>query len=360
MKYLILLVFALSLGFNSYAQSVESGSRDFDTLIKLCVSLYNEKKYDEMIAAANEAAQIRPKDPRPHAMSGFANMAKWNLVPASANFAKAIDLAPKHPDYYYQKARADRFRNAKEEGLVSVRKAIELKPDHAEAYVLLADLLNIGAKTYDEQVSVLRKAIELKPTLYTAYQDLGRALISVGDAKGAEEILRKGIENDQNKTTFYDLGRLLVKQSRLVEARDLLKDKPTSEDRTFPNFETVLVRAEKFAAAKLALDKDPNDAEANVTFGTMTMEGDHWVIDGRQEKALVYFNKALSIKPDMVQAQYQKCRAFVQIAAHEGENKLAIQNLDEAIEKLRSMDPKLADEIMEYRRTYRSGFNMAF
>ncbi len=358
MKYLFFFVAVFCICSAAYAQTGNNTSPEFDALLKLCVQHYNDKKYDEMLATADQAARLRPKDPRPHAMSGYANIAKWNLAPASANFAKAIELAPKHADYYYQKARADRFRNAREEGVATVRKAIELRPDHAESYMLLADLLNIGAKTYDEQVSLLRKAIAMKPTLYRAYQDLARALVSTDDIKGAEEILRKGLELDKDKSTFYDLGRLLVKQGRLVEARELWKQKPNSEDNTFPNFETVLVRAEQFAAAKAALDKNPNDPEANVVFGTMTMEGDHWVIDGRQEKALVYFNKALSIKPDMVQAQYQKCRAYVQIAAHKSEDKLVRQNLDKAIEKLRSMDPKLADEIVEYRKTYRSGFKV--
>jgi tetratricopeptide (TPR) repeat protein len=255
---------------------------------------------------------------------------------------------------HYTKARADRFRNAKEDGLLSVRKAIELKPDYAEAYLLLGDLLGIGGKNFAEQITAFRKAIELKPDLLPAYSELGRVLEYSGDEKGAIDAYQKAISLDPNKSAgLFDLGRLLVKQNRLKEARDLWEKRPPdSKDKTFPNFITVLERAEKQEAARVEYEKNANDPDALVRMGLATMDGDHWVVDGRQEKAIVYFRKALAIKPSFAMAQHAICKAYVQIAdAYKSKNK----ELDEELTKLRTMDSKLADEIVEYRKTYQGG-----
>jgi tetratricopeptide (TPR) repeat protein len=120
----------------------------------------------------------------------------------------------------------------------------------------------------------------------------------------------------------------------------------------FSKFCKLLERTEKKKAAEDALAKDPNDPDALLQMGLMVMEGESWVVDGRQEKALVYFRKALGIKPDFATAQYAICKAYVQLAStYNDKNKEA----DEEIAKLRKMDPKLAEEITAYRKSYSSG-----
>lgn len=329
------------------------GFDDFDDLIKDAFQLYSQRKYDEALAKCVKAAELRPSDFRPHYISGAVYMAQWKMKSASEAFAKAILLNPKEKSLHVNKSRADRHRNAREEAVAAAREAIKLDSAYAEAYVALADALSIGAKDYGEIIESYRTAIKLKPTLFNAYKDLGMFLSVSKDKKGAEEVYRMVMELDPNKMIGrFELGRLLVEQGRLKEAREIWSDRTSDKDNTFPNFITLLERAEKKKAAEEAFARKPNDPDTLLQMGLMVMDGESWVVDGRQEKAIVYFKKALNVKPDFVQAQYAICKAYVQMA---DTFKVKNKEADEEIVKLRRMDAKLADEITEYRKNYKGG-----
>lgn len=346
-SFLVIGIFAIT----AYGQG-SSQPDDFETLIVKAYTLLMQQKYDEAITTSTKAAEVRPTDNRPYALAGAAHMAQWKVEEASALFALAIKFSPGNPVLHYMKASADRFRNAHKEGLVSVRKAIELRPNYAEAYLLLGDLLTKG----DEREAAFRKAIELDPKLVDAYYYLGMQLENIKkDEKTAEEAYRTAIEIDPNKMAGrFDLGRLLVKQGRLAEARSVWNERTSDKDSTFPNFITILTRAENLERAKVAYAKSPNDPEVVLQMGLALMDGDHWVVDGRWEKAIIYFKHALDLKPDFAKAQHAICKAYVEMA-DVSEDKEKNRILDQELEKLRKLDPRLADDIVEYRRTYSGG-----
>lgn len=335
------------------AASVPKLSDNADQLIKEAFEFYKQKRFDEALANCQKAAGTNPKDPRPNAIAGLVYMAQWKLKSASEEFAKSISLNPKNKQVYLFKARADQLRNAKEEALDASRKALEIDASFAEAYVMIGDILRFDEKRRDEAVAAYRSAIKINPNLPTAYENLAGVLISAKDEKGAEETFKQGMAADQKRMAGrFALGRLLVKQGRLKEARALWEGKVSDKDDTFPNFIVVLERAESLEKAKDALAQKPDDAETLVQMGLAVMEGDSWVVDGRQERAIAYFKKALQIKPDFARAQYGICKAYIQTAdTFKDKNK----NVDEELAKLRKLDAKLADELEDYRKNYSGG-----
>ena len=296
-------------------------------------------------------------DFRPPYIAGVVYMAQWKMKSASDAFARVILLNPDNKRVYYFKATADRYRNARDEAIAAARKAIELDPLFAEAYTLLAEVLGTGDKDRKEAIEAYRTAIRLKPDLLTAYDQLGMLLSVTEDEKGAEEVYRKAMALDPKKMACrFALGRLLVKQERLAEARAVWDGRTSDTDNTFPNFITLLERAEKLKQATDALAQKPNDPEALLQMGLMVMDGESWVVDGRQDRAIVYFRKALAAKPGFARAQYAICKAYVQIAdTYKDKNK----TVDQELAKLRKLDVKLADEITEYRKTYSGGLKAA-
>ena len=90
--------------------------------------------------------------------------------------------------------------------------------------------------------------------------------------------------------------------------------------------------------------------------GLAVMEGDSWVVDGRQERAMVYFKQARELKPDSTRAQYSICKAYVQITDTFSKEK---NILDAEMAKLRKLDPKLADELEQYRKNYHGGIDVS-
>jgi superkiller protein 3 len=335
--------------------TVIMSNSDFTALIKSALDLYAQKKYDEALGLSLKAIAARPNDFRGHYAAGVTYLATWKMKSASEAFAKAASLNPNNSKLYYYKAVADRYRNASDEGTVAARKAVELEPSFAEAYYTLGELLAMGSKDRKGAIEAFRTAIKLKPDFFKAYDQLGMHLEGDKDLKGAEELYITALALDPQKMACrFDLGRLLVKQGRLTEARILWNERKFDEKNVFPAFITLLERAEKLKQAEDALAQKPNDTELLLNMGLMVMEGESWVVDGRQERAIAYFNKALAVNPRFVRAQYAICKAYVQIAdTFKDKNK----NVDEELAKLKKMDVKLAEEIVEYRKTYKGGLS---
>lgn len=344
----------ISESFN-FQQQVQQG--DAETVFRTAYSLYRERKYDEALAKSTEAATLNPNDYRPRALTAYVYLAQKKWKNASDAFAEAIRLEPKVREIYLAKAEVDRFRNANDEAIAACRKAMEVDPNYAAAYAMLGDLLRYRKGKEAEAIDTLRTAIKLDPKLSEPYESLGGLLAQQKDEKGAEEIYRQGMAADpKHMAGRFDLGRLLLKQNRLTEARQIWEGRTSDEDHAFPSFIEVLKRAENLKRATDQLAQKPNDPEALVDMGMAVMEGDHWVIDFRQKRALVYFRKALQLKPDFARAQYGIVKAYIQgVDGAVDEKKI----VDRELAKLRKLDPALAAELDEYRKTYVSGLQAA-
>jgi hypothetical protein len=79
------------------------------------------------------------------------------------------------------------------------------------------------------------------------------------------------------------------------------------------------------------------------------MDGESWIVDGRQERAIVYFRKALAIQRGFVKAQYNIVKAMVQYLGKDD------KKLKQELAKLRQLDPALGKEMEEYSKTYEGG-----
>ena len=218
---------------------------------------------------------------------------------------------------------------------------------------MIGDTLRFEEKRQGEAISAYRTAIKLKPDYLIAYKQLAIILEQTNDEKGLEEVFKKCMELDPLKMVGrFELGRKLVKQGRLAEARELWTGKTTAVDNTIPSFIEVLERAENLNRITEALKANPKNPELLVQMGLAVMEGEPWIRDGRQEKALVYFNQALKLKPGFARAQYGICKAYIEIAAIlPAKKKIA----DQEMIKLRMLDKARADELEQYRKGHIGG-----
>jgi tetratricopeptide (TPR) repeat protein len=298
----------------------------------------------------NKVAGLSPNDFRPLVLLASVYTEQRKMKSASEAYAAAIRLQPQQKLLYLAKAEVDRMRNAYDEALAACRKAIEVDPNYAEAYAMLGDMLKFDDKRRPEAIAALRNAIRINPALPQPYDDLGSILEASKDEKAAEEVFRQGMAADpKHMGGRFTLGRMLVKQGRLSEARELWEGRTSDEDRTMPRFIDLLTRAENLKRATEALAKKPKDPEALIDMGLAVMDGESWVSDGRQKRAIVYFKQALELKPNSARAQYSICKAYIQIADIFIKEKKV---LDEEMGKLRKLNPKLADELEQYRKTY--------
>ena len=349
MKRVLLLLLILSIG----VTAAPGQSSDAEQLLKTAYSQFRAGKLDEAYTNCTKAIAINPKDYRAHVVLGYIYGAQRKLKNASDSFATAIRLQPNDKEVYLLKAQVDFLRNASDEALIAARKAVELDPKYGEAHMMVGALLKFDEKRRKEAIAAYENALQVNPQFVDAYVALGEIYAADKQEKKAEEVLRKGMDADpKHMAGRFTLGRMFVKQGKLKEARELWDGRTSDDDNTFPNFIELLKRAETLKSATDAALQNPNDPEALFKLGLAIMEGDHWVVDKRQERAIIQFRRALELKPDYNQAEYQIVKAYIQLAYFfASQNK----NVDEELAKLRSMDPKLADEMVAYRKEFKGG-----
>jgi tetratricopeptide (TPR) repeat protein len=350
----LVLLFILLFTFGVVTAQTPKPSGPPSELLRTAFQLYREGKISEAFAKCKQSIAIDPKEYRAHVLLGYIYVAQKQLDLASASFAHAIKLEPTDKEVYLLKSQVDFFRNKGDEAVAAAKKAVAIDPNYAEAQLMVGALLKSDPKRRTEAITALRAAIEINPQLVAAYDDLGDVLKDAKQFKEAEAVYRQGMLADSKKMAGrFALGRMMVAQGRLNEARELWDGRTTDEDRVMPSFITVLTRAENMKRAKEAIVANPNDPDALVDMGLAVMDGDHWVMDDRQKRAIVLFKKALDAKPDYPRAQHALVKAYVQLAdADPTENK----NLDIELAKLRTLDPKLAAEMDQYRKDYSGGF----
>ncbi len=127
--------------------------------------------------------------------SNYAGILKGigKLKDAELYTRKAIELKPDFADAYSNLGNILRDLGELQEAELSTRKAIELKPDFADAYSNLGDILRDLGKL-EEAEFLQRKAIELNPDYANAHLNLGTILNDLGKLEEAELSTRKAIE----------------------------------------------------------------------------------------------------------------------------------------------------------------------
>ncbi len=191
---------------------------------------------------------------------------------------------------------------------LSMRKAIEIKPDFAQAHSNLGLILKDLGNLKEAELST-RKAIELKPDFADAYSNLGSLLIDLDKLKEAELSIRKAIElNPDFANAHYNLGTILRDLGKLKEAE---------------------------LSIRKAIELNPDFADSHYNLGIILSDL------GKSQEAELSFRKAIELKPDFADA-YSNLGV---ILLQKGEYQLSIQYFSQSTELLRGVKNQGLDQI---------------
>lgn len=184
---------------------------------------------------------------------------------------------------YLQGRQYGRLRTAEgfEQGLAALQKAVEIDPDYAPAWAemgliqLTYAFLNNADEDFELARATLEKALSVDPDLPEAWANLA-GLVSIHDWNFtlADEYLQKALSLDgQNALVLRRAGILAVTQGNL--------------DKTLALYEE-------------ALRVDPLSLALHVNLGLINY------YSGQNEKALQYLDKAIALSPNFSQAHYHR------------------------------------------------------
>jgi len=170
---------------------------DVSILLKLAVSLIDQKLYEAAAKVLGRAAKQAPRNSKVFNILGLTWIEIEDFEKAGDAFRKALEINPDFPDYQNNLGRALLLQGKCHEAAVALERAIALNVYYAEAYYNLAMVLVLnGMKREDYQLSqnleeramaMLAKAAGFNPSFKT--QHLQNALESLKEEKHDEAFI---------------------------------------------------------------------------------------------------------------------------------------------------------------------------
>ena len=150
-----------------------------------------------------------PTTPTPSAIWAWSCKNKGTLDEAVAHYRKAVELKPDFAEAHYSLGMVLQQQGKIDEAIVHYRKALESQPDLVEVRNNLGIAL-AGCGKADEAIVQYQKALEIKPDFAEVHNNLAGVLVGRGQADQAIAHYQKALEINPDYVEAHDnLGLLL-------------------------------------------------------------------------------------------------------------------------------------------------------
>jgi tetratricopeptide (TPR) repeat protein len=239
-----------------------------------------------------------------YVLRGSAHLERGDLAAAEADFDSALARRPDADARYgiYANRATLRLRQGRlTDAIADLGAAIELKPDHYQAYFNLAQVYR-QQKDWNAAAGQLRLALEKAPELATLYRVRAQLALERGDPKAAESDFRQAIQRETAAAAraedYFEIGRLLQRNQECAQALQAydaaLRERPDHPSALRGKSE-MLVELKRFPEAVEALDRSLRIGPASA--GAHHLRGLARTRTGDYRGALEDYARALQLEP---------------------------------------------------------------
>ena len=245
------------------------------------------------------------------------------------HYTKAIDIKPDFANAYNNRGNAYGDKGDYDRAIEDYTKAIQFNPNYAEAYNNRGNAY--GDKgDYDRAIEDYTKAIQHNPNDAETYNNRGIAYRNKGDNDRAIEDYTKAIQLNSNDAEAYNnRGNAYGDKGdydRAIEDYNEAIQRNPNDDAAYNNrgnaYRNKGDNDRAIEDYTKAIQLNPNDAAAYYNRGNAY--GDK----GNYDRAIENYNEAIQLKSDLVAAYYNRGNAYYQ----KGEYELAIGDFTKMIE----------------------------
>ncbi len=242
---------------------------------------------------------------------GEALLKKGTVNEAIAHFQKALQTKPDYAEAHYNLGIALFQKGSVDEAITQFQKALQTKPGYAEAHYNLGIAL-FQKGSVDEAIAHYQNALQSKPDYVEAHNNLGNALLQKGNVDEAIAHFQKALEiNPDSVPAHNNLGNALLQKGKADEAiaqyQKALQIEPDSVKTHNFLGNALLQRGkvdEAIACFQEALQINPDNSEAHNNLGNALLQ------KGRVDEAIAHYQNALQITPDFAEAQNNLARVL--------------------------------------------------
>jgi len=153
-----------------------------------------------------------------HNNLGNTFLEKGQLDEAIAHYQKALQLKPDYANAYYNLGNALLRKGQLDEAITQYQEALQLNPDNAQARVNFGTALSQEGKL-DEAITQFQQAAQIEPNNEETHNNLGAALLQKGAVDEAVAQFQQAAQIEpNNEETHNNLGAALLQKGRVAEA----------------------------------------------------------------------------------------------------------------------------------------------
>jgi len=239
---------------------------------------YTERNLMELaIKDAQRALSIDSTVSYYHQVLGEVSFLKGDLGPARRQLQKAAELDPSNTDALLKLGEVHFLLRRYDEALVAVNDALREDEQLAQGYFIKGYVYKETGDTVTS-ISSFQTAIEVNPDFYEAYMELGSLFAFRGDPIALEYFNSALSISPKSAEAFYHKGMFFQAGNRIDQARDTY-------------FEM--------------LQADPNNVLGYYNLGYLYLT-EYLAFD----TAVAYFDSAATVRPDYVDAIYNRGLAY--------------------------------------------------
>ncbi len=325
----------------------ERKKKEVNAFLQKGVAFYDQKNYEEAIAAFDQAIRLDPNDNFAFNIKGLALYELGRNEEAIAAFDQAIRLDPNNSAAYNNKGASLDELGRGEEAIAAYDQAIWIDPNISVVYNNEGDAL-YELKRYEEAIAAFDQAIRIDPNDITAYNKKSAALNGLERYEEALVACDQAIRIDPNDSVAYNkksaaLNGLKRYEEALVACDQAIRIDPNNSvayNNKGDALYVLLMYQEALDAYNQAiklLDPETDDwvfmqahnkrGKALLTLGNYkeaiqlynnvilfhpkdstayTNKGIALNELGRYEEALLAFNEAIRLNPNFTNAYYNK------------------------------------------------------
>jgi len=270
-------------------------------LLQPIVNLFTNGKLQQALSDTSQLLEKFPNSVILCNISGASNSGLMQFDDAIVSYKKALEIKPDHAEAYYNMGIALKNKGDLEAAINSYKKALEIKPDYVEAYFNIGNILK-SKSDLEAAIDSYKKALEIKPDHAEAYYNMGIALKDTGDLEAAIDSYKKVLEIKPDYVEAYNNMGIALKDTGDLEAA--------------------------IDSYKKVLEIKPDYVEVYNNMGiAFTDKGD-------LEAAIDSYKKVLEIKPDYAEVK-ENLLSLMMSYSPQKENSNLIVKVNEEIRKIK-------------------------
>ena len=281
----------------------------FPCYVILGNAFYQQNNLEAALHAYSQGLEIEPEVAEVQGNIGSVYLQLGQYKQALFHYQKAIDLKPDLAGIYWNIGKLYQYLGQVDKALDAWEKALEIQPDIVEAdfhfklgnTLVKLSRINDGIKSY-------KRAINLKPDHTEAYSNLANLLGKEGDQEAAVQYYQKALNLNSDLKHLHEklANNLLLKgnyDQAIFHYQEAIKYNPKSYD-AYANLGTAFSNK---GLLELALEKYYKALEIKPNWAEIYSRIGHIIKQEKMEEAIALFKKAIELKPKFVEAHQQLC-----------------------------------------------------